>query len=233
MKVFAISDFHLSGRQNKPMDIYGDKWIGHFDKIKEDWCNKVSGEDVVLIAGDISWAMALEDGLYDLNTMSDLPGKKVFIKGNHDYWWSGITTLRRRAPDSTFYFIQNDCVRFGNILIGGSRGWLVPGTPDFNENNKKIYLREAERFKLVFNGIAKERKEGDKVVCMIHHPPFNAKREDNLFTEMFAQNGVDKVVYGHLHGVAGRGYPFVCEKAGICYYLTSCDLLDFKLMQIY
>ncbi len=210
MRVFAISDLHLSGRQDKAMDMFGEKWINHFDKIKADWLEKVEKDDIVLISGDISWAMSFQDGLFDLQIISELPGKKVFIKGNHDYWWPGITTLRRSAPDDTFYFIQNDCIKIENYIIGGSRGWIVPGCQEYNKENEKIYLREAERLRLVFNAISKEREECDKVICLMHFPPFNAKREDNLFTSLFEENKVDKVVYGHLHGNAGWGYPFEC-----------------------
>lgn len=232
MKVFAVSDLHLPGRQNKPMDVFGGNWTGHIDKIKEDWKSKVGENDVVLIAGDLSWAMSMEDGLSDLRTLVGLPGKKVFIKGNHDYWWSGITALRRAAPDDSFFFLQNDCVKFEDLVVCGSRGWTCPGSMDFTEADKKIYQREGERFKLVFNSVKNVREEGDRLLCMIHYPPFNAKREETLFTKAFEENGVEKVVYGHLHANAGN-YPFVCERGGIRYYLTSCDLLNFKLTQIY
>ena len=102
MKIFAVSDLHLPGNQDKPMDVFGGNWAGHFEKIREDWLSRVGEEDLVLIAGDISWAMNLSDALDDLGKMSDLPGKKVFVRGNHDYWWSGITALRRSAPDDSF-----------------------------------------------------------------------------------------------------------------------------------
>jgi len=233
MRVFAISDLHLSGRQDKAMDVFGEKWINHFEKIKNDWLEKVNADDIVLISGDISWAMSFEDGLFDLKRIAELPGKKVFIKGNHDYWWQGITTLRRSAPDDTFYFIQNDCVRIENVVIGGTRGWIVPGSQEYNKENEKIYLRECERLKLVFSSIKKTVQEGDKLVCMSHFPPFNSKREDNEFTKIFEENKVDCVVYGHLHGNAGWGYPFECVKNGVEYRLTSCDLLNFKLTQIF
>lgn len=232
MKVFAVSDLHLPGNQDKPMDIFGGNWAGHLEKIKEDWRSRVSEEDAVLIAGDVSWAMALSDALTDLEKLKDLPGKKIFIRGNHDYWWSGITSLRRSAPDDTFYFLQNDCVRFDGFVVCGSRGWSCPGSADFKEEDDKIYRREAERFRLAFQSVQKQRQEGDKLICMIHYPPFNAKREQSLFTELFESNGADTVVYGHLHQSAGA-YPFACMRGGIEYRLTSCDLLGFKLAQIY
>ena len=117
MKVFAVSDLHLPGGQDKPMDVFGGNWTDHMEKIRKDWLAKVAPEDAVLIAGDISWAMTLADALGDLQALAQLPGKKVFVRGNHDYWWSGITALRRSAPDGSFYFLQNDCVRFEEGIV--------------------------------------------------------------------------------------------------------------------
>lgn len=232
MKVFAVSDLHLPGGQDKPMDVFGGNWTGHLEKIKADWRERVAEEDVVLIAGDISWAMTLDSALPDLRELADLPGKKVFIRGNHDYWWSGITALRRSAPDESFYFLQNDCVRFDGFVICGSRGWACPGSADFSESDRKIYEREGERFRLAFGCVQKLRQEGDKLVCMIHYPPFNAKKEDTVYTELFEKYGADKVVYGHLHANAGA-YPIRFARGGIEYVLSSCDILGFRLIQIY
>ena len=231
MNVFAVSDLHLPGGKNKPMDVFGGNWTGHLDKIRADWKERVRDEDVVLIAGDISWAMTLDEALPDLAALRDLPGRKVFIRGNHDYWWSGITALRRSAPDERYYFLQNDCIRLDGLVICGSRGWACPGSADFAPEDEKIYRREAERFRLAFSCVQKVRQEGDKLLCIIHYPPFNAKKEDSLFTELFEANGAGDVVYGHLHQNAGA-YPFVCERGGVRYHLTSCDLLGFRLARI-
>ena len=105
MKVFAISDLHFSGLADKPMNVFGANWDGHFEKIKSDWRDKVSEDDIVVICGDISWGTTIEEGLYDIDSLKGLPGKKVFIRGNHDFWWNGITKLRRAAPDGSFYFL--------------------------------------------------------------------------------------------------------------------------------
>lgn len=140
------------------------------------------------------------------------PGKKVFIRGNHDYWWNGITKLRDRAPDGTFYFLQNDSVRFDGVVICGSRGWTCPGSPDYTEKDNKIYLREAERFKLCFRDAAKLRSEGDKLIAMIHYPPYSLKNGETLFTQLFEENGVDFAVFGHIHGEAY--FPFRSNKNG-------------------
>lgn len=230
MKLFAISDLHISTNSDKPMDIFGGNWVGYLEKIFADWKDKVSEEDVVLIGGDISWAMTLDKAVEDINLMNGLPGKKVMIKGNHDYWWQAIGKVRDALPEN-FFALQNDCIKLGNAIICGSRCWSVPGAPDFKEQDRKIYLRETERLKLSFASVNKIKDAGDKVVALVHYPPFNVKREDTLFTEIFEQNGVDSVVYGHLHGNKVKSKKLVI-KNGIKYYLTSCDQVDNKLTEI-
>ena len=230
MKIYSISDLHLSGTCNKPMDIFGGGWEGHMEKIKADWNNKVSDGDVVLLCGDTSWGTVLSEGVYDLESLRELKGKKVFVRGNHDYWWNGITKLRDSAPDGTYYFLQNDCVKFGNVIICGSRGWTCPGSADYTEHDEKLYLREAERFKLCFKQVEKVRAEGDVLIVMTHYPPMNPKLQDTLFTQLFKENNVDKVVFGHIHGQAY--FPFRTVKDGIEYILTSCDKVGFTLQPV-
>ncbi len=230
MKVFAISDLHLSGLADKPMDIFGSNWEGHFDKICADWRGKVSDDDVVLLCGDTSWGTTLEEGVYDLERLKGLKGKKVFIRGNHDYWWNGISKLRASSPDDSFYFLQNDCVRFGDIIICGSRGWSCPGSSDYGAQDEKLYLREAERFKLCFSQVNKIKREGDTLLAMIHYPPMGVKLAPTLFTDLFEENGVNKVVFGHIHGETY--FPFRTVKNGIEYILTSCDKVGFALQKI-
>ncbi len=231
MNVYAISDLHLSATADKPMNIFGGNWEGHFQKIKEDWLSKVKEEDIVLIAGDISWAMKLEDALVDLNALADLPGKKVFVRGNHDYWWNGITKLRDAAPNDSFYFLQTDGVKIGDLVIVGSRGWTCPGSSDYTEQDQKLYLREAERFRLALNEGEKLREEGDRLLALVHYPPFNNKVEETLFTSLFEERKVDKVVFGHIHG--GAYFPYKTTKGGVEYILSSCDKLGFSLIKIY
>ena len=230
MEIFSIRDLHLSGTSDKPMDVFGAGWENHFEKIKADWQKKVSEEDIVLICGDISWGLTLSEGLFDLNSLSPLKGRKVFIRGNHDYWWNGITKLRDSAPDATFYFLQNDCVKFGNIIICGSRGWTCPGSADYTARDEKLYRREAERFSLCFKQVNKVKEEGDRVIALIHYPPFSLKTPATLFTRMFEENGVEKVVFGHIHGE--NFFPLRTVSGGIEYVLTSCDKVGFSLQRI-
>ena len=231
MNVYAISDMHLSSTSDKPMNVFGGNWEGHFDKIKNSWLSLVKPDDIVLIAGDISWAMKLDCAVKDLALLQGLPGKKVFIRGNHDYWWSGIGKVRAAAPDESFVCLQTDAVRIENFVIVGSRGWCCPSSPDFTAQDEKLYLREAERFRLAFAEADKLAKAGDKKIAMIHYPPFTLKEEDTLFTQAFEKAGVDKAVFGHIHGATY--FPLKKERNGIEYYLTSCDKTGFQLVKIY
>lgn len=230
MKVFAISDLHISTTGEKPMDIFGGNWVGYLEKIVRDWEEKVTDDDIVLIGGDISWAMTLENALKDLSVIFPLKGKKILIRGNHDYWWHGIGKIRAALPPDV-YALQNDSVKIGNVVVCGSRAWSVPGSPDFGEADEKIYNREAERLRLSFYTADKLRTEGDRLIALVHYPPFNVRRENSAFTDLFEKNGVDAVVYGHLHGTTSRADRLV-RKNGIDYYLTSCDMVENKLVEI-
>jgi predicted phosphohydrolase len=230
MKLFAIGDLHLSTTADKPMRIFGDGWDGHFEKIKKDWLQKVAPEDVVLIAGDISWAMKLPDALPDLKLLQELPGKKMFVRGNHDYWWNGITKIRNSAPDDSYVFLQTDAFKVGGTVFVGSRGWTCPGSPDFSEQDEKLYRREAERFRLAFADAKTLLEEGDRIVVLMHYPPFSVKNPETEFTKLFEENGVRAVVFGHIHGAAY--FPLRTEKNGVTYYLTACDKVGFALTEI-
>ncbi len=231
MKVYAISDLHLSLSGEKPMDIFGAKWDGYLEKIEKDWQEKVTDDDVVLISGDISWAMKLEDAILDMQFIAKLKGKKILIRGNHDYWWQGINKVRSLLP-SNVYALQNDSVKIGNYVFCGSRGWTVEGANDFTSQDLKIYRREVERFKLALKSAKNLLNEGDKLVCLIHYPPFNVRLENSLFTELFEEYKVDKVVYGHLHGNDVKTYNQI-SKNGVEYYLTSCDQTKNNLIEVY
>ncbi len=230
MKIFALSDFHLSINNSKPMNIFGPVWEGYLEKIEEDWKGKVDDEDIVLIAGDLSWAMKFEEAKPDLDYICALKGKKVILKGNHDYWWNSISELREYLHNDT-YAIQNDALKFGNFVICGSRGWMPADNGFKSEQDEKIYKRELIRMELSLKSAMTLKGDGDKIVVMTHYPPFNYRLEDNEMTALFEKYGVSDVVYGHLHN-EDKKQKMHFVRNGIKYYLTSCDLVDNKLVEI-
>ncbi len=224
MKIFAISDLHLSNSCDKPMDIFGGNWEGYTDKIIENWKNKVSDGDIVLVAGDISWAMKLDEAKADLDWIDRLPGKKIIIKGNHEYWWKSISSVREILPPSIMA-IQNDAIKVGNFVFCGTRGWTVPEKDkELEPEDLKIYKREVERLKLTLAYAKNLMQEGDKLIAMIHFPPFNMDKQENEFTKLFEEYSVDVVVFGHLHGYTKCDK--VSEVNSVTYYFTSCDHIN-------
>lgn len=227
MALYAISDLHLAFTTDKPMDIFGEKWLKHDEKIKQNWLSKIAEEDTVLIAGDISWSMKANESKVDLDWIDALPGKKIISKGNHDYWWSGISRLNQMYERTKF--IQNNFYNYEDYAICGSRGWILEGSDKFTTKDKKIFDREIIRLRL---SLDKAKEAGyKKIIVMIHYPPMNDKNEPSGFTELFQEYGVKKVIYGHLHGpslvnISTEKYD------GIEYIMTSCDFLNFDPVKI-
>ncbi len=228
MAIYAIADLHLPGGDIKPMDVFGAHWADHFNRISQDWREKVQPDDVVLLPGDISWAMALADAKADLEAIGTLPGKKVILRGNHDYWWSGIGRVRDALPPD-MYAVQNDCLKLNDTLICGTRGWLLPGEQTSAED-MKIYQRELLRLNMTLTQ-ARKMSEDMPIICMMHYPPLTDACRDTGFVELLKQFKVEDAVYGHLHG-AGIKYAFKGEHEGIRFHLVSCDSLGFQLYRV-
>ena len=230
MKIFAISDLHLSINNPKPMDIFGPTWEGYLDKIFDDWKAKVSEDDVVLLAGDFSWAMKLEDTKEDFALLKDLPGTKIIVRGNHDYWWKSISAVRNFVPEK-FFALQNDAIKVGEYIFCGTRLWNLPGmTKNQSEEDEKIYKRELIRLEMSLQEAKKLQTAGEKIICVLHYPPYTFNEEDNEVTALIEKYGVYKVVYGHIHAFCKQN--LVLEKNGITYYLTSCDIVGNKMIEI-
>ena len=226
MKLFAIADLHLDSEGDKPMDVFGAQWAGHFEKISRDWRSRVTEEDLVLIPGDISWAMQLSEALPDLQAIGRLPGLKVLTRGNHDYWWSGIGRLRALLPEH-MYAVQNDALRFGDITVCGTRGWTLPGSQTAPED-QKIFDREIGRLRLSLE--AADRLGGTKI-AMLHFPPLPEDGSATPLSDLLSEHGVSWAVYGHLHGAAGKN-AFNGEKNGVRYLCAACDQIGFSLAEI-
>lgn len=228
MSLFAIADTHLSLGTDKPMDIFKG-WSGYVDKLKENWERAVTDSDTVVIAGDISWGMSLEGALEDFRFIDSLPGQKIILKGNHDYWWTTMKkmdTFLSQHDIKTIRFLHNNTLTVGNIAVCGSRGWFF----DAEESaDNKVLLREAERLRTSIN-LAKET--GLEPVVFLHYPPITQNMVCEEIYNVLLETGIKRCYYGHLHGPSmTRSINSVRD--GIEFALISCDFLAFapKLVQ--
>lgn len=227
MSIFAIADLHLSRAPGlcKPMDIFGDRWFNHEERIKENWCDAVGEEDTVVVPGDVSWGLKLEDAKYDLDWIDALPGKKILLKGNHDLWWNGINRLNSMYESMTF--LQYDSVTVEGVSICGSRGWITPDDDAFTEGDEKIYRRELLRLEFSLKAA-----ECDEIIGFMHYPPVSDPRSFSGFQQLFEDRGVKEVYYGHIHGEDGFRTAIRGSYHGILYNLVSADFLNCRPIKI-
>lgn len=230
MNIYAIGDLHLSFANPKPMDIFGDNWTDHPEKIRRAWLESITEDDLVLIPGDISWAMNLEEARPDLDYIAELPGKKVMIRGNHDYWWSTVSKVRK-ALDPSISVLQNDSLKVtDDLVIAAARGWDSPGSFHFDEHDRTVYEREVGRLKLSLDHAVKQGAA--RIWVMLHYPPTNEKHQSSGFLDVLHQYPVEKVIYGHLHGKEGHRGALEGVHHGISYHLVACDYLDFTPLKL-
>lgn len=220
--IYGLSDLHLDITKEKDMGVFGDNWYNYEKRIKENWSQVVKDDDLVLVRGDISWAMTVREAYNDLKRLDNLPGKKVLIKGNHDYWWHSLKKINALNLKS-LYFLQNDSYLFDSYTICGSRAWLNKDHSDFSENDEKIYRRELIRLDL---SLSEGIKNNNDIIVMLHYPPFNKNLEGNDFHELMMEYGVKHCVYGHLHGDSLRDIK-EGNVDGINYHCISADYLGF------
>lgn len=230
MKIFAIADLHLSGQPpTKPMSIFGRHWDGHWEKIKASWQEQITNEDIVLLAGDISWAMKLPDALVDLNAIADLPGRKIIIRGNHDYWWQTLSKMAT-ATEGKFEFLNNNFATAGKWAICGSRGWTCPEDPLFKSKDQAIFDRELLR---VEASLSAARAAGfSQVILMLHFPPFYNHQTATGFADLINNYQVAICIYGHLHSESSIKTATTGMINNTIYHLVSCDALEFTVKQL-
>ena len=229
MNIYAIGDLHLSGDPpSKPMSIFDACWQNHWHKIKLHWQNTVTANDVVIVCGDTSWAMKLNDALEDLTAIDQLPGKKVFIRGNHDFWWTSISKMQKSLSDNCF-FLHNNFHAFADIAICGSRGWLTPNQEEFTAADNKIYQKELQRVE--YSLAQAQSSDYEKIILALHYPPLYIDKQPTGFSELCAKYQVQQCVYGHLHAQSIEfGYQGVCQTTD--YHLVSADAINFTLQKI-
>ena len=219
MSIFSISDLHLSFSADKPMDIFRG-WENHEEKIKKNWCRIVKENDTVILPGDLSWGLKIEEAKADFQFLNDLPGKKILLKGNHDLWWGTAKKMREFLAENDFSkidFVFNNCIVAENFAVCGTRGWFFDGGED-----KKVLLREAGRLEM---SIKEALKTGLEPLVFLHYPPVFAGQVCEEIFSVIKKYDIKKVYYGHVHGAGKAGV--VNEYDGIMLKLVSCDSIDF------
>jgi predicted phosphohydrolase len=225
MRVYAIADLHLAFCTPKPMTVFGPQWAGHPQAIFDEWRAAVRDEDLVLLPGDLSWAMRLPEAMQDLAPVAALPGTKVLLRGNHDYWWPTASKLRAALPDGMLAVV-NDAVRVGNVVVCGSRGWITPGFEPLGADDQRLLDREAERLSLSVQAARTLRQPGDHLILMLHYPPATPPYPANPITRVIDDARPDLIVYGHLHGVAPE--RAMRHVNGVPAHLVAADGLKFR-----
>jgi uncharacterized protein len=233
MSIYTISDLHLALSIDKPMDVFGARWINYMEKLKTEWGKTVTNDDIVIIPGDISWATYLLQAYEDLNFIELLPGKKIISKGNHDYWWTTLNKLDKFLLEnnfSTISFMHNNSFIYDNKILCGTRGWKCPGDDDFSMEDDKIFKRECRRLEISLKSA--EKILADSLIVALHYPPFNSRKEPSKLVELMAAFGVKTCIYGHLHG---EGFKNAIEGPinGIEFRLVSADYLNFKPLKLF
>lgn len=225
MKIFALSDPHLGFNVAKPMDIFGEHWKDHPQRIRQAWQAAVSPADIVLVPGDISWAMKLEEAKADLAFLGDLPGTKIIVKGNHDYWWSGLKKLTESLPPSIIP-LQNTSFVHEGIGIAGTRLWIDPdlrleqATPE----DQKIYEREIGRLEASLKTLPPETETR---IVMTHFPPIGLDGRAGRAVEVARAYGCDIWIFGHMHLFNSDYTGFDRNLEGIRFLFVSADYLEF------
>lgn len=234
MAIYVIADLHLSFKVNKPMDIFGSNWDNHPEKIKKYWLENIKSEDTVILPGDFSWATYIEDAKPDFDFLNSLPGKKILLKGNHDYWWTTLKKMREFVLENDYKnidFLYNNAFLVENKIIVGTRGWILQD----GEENKRMINRENERLKLSFKYGVQNFGEDKEIIACMHYPPIAS---NNLlgssyldFYKTMREYNVKDCYYGHLHGNSHKD-AIEGEVGGINFHLISADYLDFKPKKI-
>jgi len=235
MSLFAMADLHFSTTTDKPMDIFGSRWQSYMTKIVDRWRAVVTDEDTVVIPGDISWALSLEEAIGDLKLLDSLPGKKIIGKGNHDFWWSTVTKMKKAFEENgikTIDFLFNTAYNAEEYTVCGTRGWYVEEklqATKFDTDYDKIVAREVARLRASLEA-GKKMADGRQLLVFFHFPPVFRGFICREIVDVLHEYGVTNCYFGHIHGL--YSIPRSMEFEGITMSMISADFLDFTPMII-
>jgi len=222
MALYVIGDTHLSLSVDKPMDVFGGGWVGYVEKLREG-LSVLRPEDTLVLCGDISWGMSLEQAREDFAFLDSLPGEKILLKGNHDYWWTTAKKLGEFFCEqgfSTFKLLHNNCQMYGDIALCGTRGWFYE--EDRGEHSAKIFNRELLRLEASLKAAGNRKK-----YCFLHYPPLYQGYQCHEIVRLLECYGVKRCYYGHLHGGSHR-FAVQGSFGGVEYRLIAADYLGFR-----
>lgn len=221
MALYTIGDLHLSLGSDKTMEVFGEAWQDYVERIKEAF-SQLNSDDVTVLCGDLSWGMSLEESLADLQFINALPGKKILMKGNHDYWWNTAAKMKRFFAENgldTLEILHNNCFWYGDKALCGTRGWFYE--LDQSGHNEKVLLREAGRLETSLKAAGTAEK-----ICFLHYPPLYQGYQCPEILRLIREYGVKSCYYGHLHGVTQRR-AIEGEQYGTVFSLVAADYLQF------
>lgn len=228
MAVFTIADLHLSFGTDKPMDVFPG-WSNYTERIEKNWRHLVSENDTVVIAGDISWAMDLRETYNDFSFIHSLPGRKIMLKGNHDYWWTTKKKMDNYLKENGFdsiSILHNNYYLVEGLAVCGSRGWFYDAETDAD---MKVLHREAGRLR---TSIGLAVKDGYSPVVFLHYPPIYNNMECTEITDILKEFGIKRCYYGHIHGGNAAKRAFIGERDNVSYKLIACDYIDFTPLAV-
>lgn len=233
MRIWAIGDLHLGFSTGKWMDRFGDHWCNHHVKVEDAWRASVGAEDIVALPGDLSWAMRPSEVVQELEWVDQLPGRKVIIKGNHDYWWPGSQKkLAELLPRSIFAIKKRAVVIDGVPFIGVRGGDFLPREGEEADELTAALVRERHELLLSIEHLRSIYSGPRAPICLFHYPPFRLGSHESAFTRILEDAGVRICVFGHLHSPSEWGRVFQGERGGVTYRLVACDALDFRPLLI-
>lgn len=230
MALYAIGDFHLSFSVNKPMEIFGEQWENHVERINENWRNIVQPEDTVVVTGDHSWGRNLEQSQEDLQFIADLPGRKILLRGNHDMFWDAKKTDRLNVLyNGELFFLQNNFFSYRDYALVGTKGYCYEGRGTA-EQAQRLINREVERLRVSCE--AAHSAGYHKLLMFLHYPPTSIEKKESEFTRMAEYYQVQQVIYSHCHGQARYHDSLSGRIRGIEYRLVSSDYLQFYPLRV-